>query len=251
MNIVQYGGGTNSTAALVGMARRGIPVHLILFADVGAERPETYAYLDRMDAWLESHGMPRITRLRYHTKEGAPQTLEEELLRSRRLPPVAYGCKSCSQKYKIRVQDQYCRELAECRAVWAKGERVNKVIGYDAGEAKRVQKAAAYDARDRYYRRVYPLMEWGWDREACRKAILEEGLPLPGKSSCFFCPSMKREEVLALRREHPDLLARALAIEDNARDTLKRVKGLGRDWSWRDFLEGTDRQTRLKGMEDW
>ena len=33
MNVVAYGGGTNSTAMLVGMHEKGIPVDLILFAE--------------------------------------------------------------------------------------------------------------------------------------------------------------------------------------------------------------------------
>ena len=37
-------------------------------------------------------------------------------------------------------------------------------------------------------------MEWGWSRKDCIQAIRDAGLPLPGKSSCFFCPSMKRWE---------------------------------------------------------
>ena len=42
MNVVAYGGGTNSTAMLVGMYEKGIPVDLILFADPGGEQPYTY-----------------------------------------------------------------------------------------------------------------------------------------------------------------------------------------------------------------
>ena len=37
-------------------------------------------------------------------------------------------------------------------------------------------------------------MDWGWTREDCIAAIQQEGLPLPGKSSCFFCPSMKKKD---------------------------------------------------------
>ena len=41
MNIVSYGAGVNSTAMLVGMYEKGIPVDLILFADPGSEQPYT------------------------------------------------------------------------------------------------------------------------------------------------------------------------------------------------------------------
>jgi hypothetical protein len=35
MNIVSYGGGTNSTAMLIGLWQRGVKADLILFADTG------------------------------------------------------------------------------------------------------------------------------------------------------------------------------------------------------------------------
>ena len=51
------------------------------------------------------------------------------------------------------------------------------------------------------------------------------------------CPSMTKPEIIQLRDEHPDLLARALAMEDNAKENLQSVKGLGRRFNWRDFIE--------------
>ena len=71
-------------------------------------------------------------------------------------------------------------------------------------------------------------MEWGWTREDCVREIQEAGLPLPGKSSCFFCPSMKNEEIRHLQEHYPELFQRAIALEQNAFPNLKTVKGLGR-----------------------
>lgn len=39
MNIVSFGGGTNSTAMIIGMYLHKIPIDLILFADTGGEQP--------------------------------------------------------------------------------------------------------------------------------------------------------------------------------------------------------------------
>ena len=116
----------------------------------------------------------------------------------------------------------------------AAGKRVVKFIGYDADEGYRSDKALLGDLADRKYSKWYPLMEWGWTRDDCIRQIEAAGLPQPGKSSCFFCPSMKSDEITALREQHPDLFRRALALEDNARRNLKTVKGLGRNYSWRE-----------------
>lgn len=48
---------------------------------------------------------------------------------------------------------------------------------------------------------------------------------------------MKKAEIRKLKQQHPELIMRALAIENNAMPNLKTVKGLGRNWAWRDFLE--------------
>ena len=237
MNVVGYGGGTNSTAMLIGLWQRRILVDLILFADPGGEQPHTYAYLEIMDRWLAEHGMPPITRVWYTTRDGQRLTLEQECLRSASLPSIAYGYKKCSLKHKVSPQEKFCRHDPHCQKVWAGGGRVVKFIGYDAGEPERRERVRERDEADRKYQKEYPLMEWGWDRDRCIQAIQEAGLPLPGKSSCFFCPSMKRREIRTLYHRYPELLGRALAMEDRARPHLTSIKGLGRNWAWREFLE--------------
>ena len=234
INMVSYGGGVNSTALLVGLHQHRIPVDLILFADTGAEHPHTYAYLDIMDRWLKDHGMPPITRVYKTTRDGKRLTLEQECLQSGTLPSMAYGFKRCSLKHKIGPQDKFCNCYPPCRKVWAAGKRVVKFIGYDAGESYRSDKVLLGDLADQKYSKWYPLMEWGWDRAVCQRAIDDAGLPQPGKSSCFFCPSMRAEEIIRLRDHHPDLFRRAIALEDNARPNLKTVQGLGRNYSWKE-----------------
>ena len=39
---------------------------------------------------------------------------------------------------------------------------------------------------------------------------------------------------MLLKEQHPDLYARAIAIEDNARPRLEKVKGFGRNYAWKD-----------------
>ena len=91
-----YGGGTNSTAMLIGLYRREIPVDLILFSDTGGEQPHTYDYLPVINDWLKRHGMPEITVVAYTDQNGERLTLEQECLRSATLPSIAYGHKRCS-----------------------------------------------------------------------------------------------------------------------------------------------------------
>lgn len=139
-----------------------------------------------------------------------------------------------ARRYGEIADQKFCNHYPPYQKAWAAGKRVVKFIGYDAGEGYRRDKVLLGDLADRKYSKWYPLMEWGWTRDDCIRQIEAAGLPQPGKSSCFFCPSMKPNEITALRNQNPDLFRRALALEDNARKNLKTVKGLGRNYSWRE-----------------
>jgi len=235
---VAYGGGTNSTALLVGMLERGKRPDLILFADTGGEKPGTYAHTQAVSDWCESVGFPRIEIVRYANKAGTVITLYDKCITGKMLPSIAYGFKSCSEKWKRRPQDRYVSKWAPAQAAWAAGQKVVKMIGYDADEDRR-----AGIAEDAQYTYRYPLIEWGWDREACVQAIARAGLPQPGKSACFFCPNSSEAEIRALPKELQDA---AVAMEDNAE--LTTIAGLGRGrFAWRDVI----RSDRAQGKFDF
>ena len=86
------------------MVRRGEPFAAVVFADTGGERPETYAHLLEFSEWLTARGYPAITTVRQTTKVGnvPVTTLEAECLAGHRLPGIAYGFGSCSDKWKQR-----------------------------------------------------------------------------------------------------------------------------------------------------
>ncbi|HEX3313437.1 MAG TPA: hypothetical protein VHR72_01045, partial [Gemmataceae bacterium] len=125
-------------------------------------------------------------------------------------------------------------------------------IGLDAGEnhrstwARDDHKAARKPSREawldeHYFTYWYPLLsDWRMDRAACEQVIRDAGLPVPPKSSCWFCPASKKAEILWLREHHPQLLERALKIERTALPGLTTVKGLGRSFAWADYLQQVD-----------
>jgi hypothetical protein len=233
--VVAYGGGLNSTAMLVGMAKKEIKPDLILMADTGGEKPETKRFVSHMAAWVRRTWDMDIIVV---TKTGIDATLEDECERKSMLPSLAYGFKSCSLKWKVAPQDKYVNNWKPAKDAWAAGDRVTKVIGYDADEDRR-----AKIHTDNKYDYWYPLIEWQWGRDECAQAVVDAGLPTPPKSSCFFCPAMKPKEILALRDSHPDLFARAIAMESNA--NLTTVKGLGRRFSWASVASADEDQMRL------
>src|SRR5947209_18914465 len=130
---VAYGLGVDSTAMLIEFARLGIRPDLILFADTGGEKPETYAYLRVIRPFLAHAGFPDVTVVRYRPTRAAYHTLEGQCLHTGTLPSLAYGGKSCSLKYKRTPQDNYILHTYPEPEVRRAGGRVVRALGYDAG----------------------------------------------------------------------------------------------------------------------
>jgi hypothetical protein len=174
--VVAYGMGVDSTAMLVGMRRRGIRPDLILFADTGGEKPETYDYLPVMQRWLKKVGFPPIQIVRYvpkWTKRGHYTTLEENCLVNETLPSLAFGRKSCSLKWKRAPQDKFVRQWEPAQETWEKGGKVVKAIGYDAGPADMKRGHKLKDDEEYVY--WYPLREWGITRAGAEALIRSAG----------------------------------------------------------------------------
>lgn len=207
---VAYGLGVDSTAMLVGYWRRGIRPDLIIFSDVGAEREATYAYLPVINAWLRSVGFPEVTVVQYRAKNFKHwphyHSIEENILTNVSLPAIAYGGHSCSSKWKIAPQDEFMEAWQTAREAWNAGVPVLRAVGFEDSphEHKRAKRCATFAVQDldaEKYRAVFPLQEWGWDRARCVAEIKAAGLPVPSKSSCYFCTAMKPWEVVELTRE--------------------------------------------------
>lgn len=234
--VVSFGGGTNSSAVLVNMVRLKIVPDAILFADTGGEKPETYAYIVLLNKWLKSNNFPLIQTVKYETKFGEVVTLEQDTLRRNTLPSIAFGWKSCSQRWKIRPVEKWIKKNYP-------NDKIQFWIGFDAGEQRRVK-----ENPNKNYENYFPLIDWGWNREMCIAQIKLAGLCLPGKSSCFFCPNMRKEEILALP---VDLQIRAMEMEKNATQ-VQEIKGLGRNKSWTSIIEADRNQTKVADdLEDW
>jgi 3'-phosphoadenosine 5'-phosphosulfate sulfotransferase (PAPS reductase)/FAD synthetase len=261
---VSYGMGLDSTAVLVGLQVRGIRPDLILFADTGAEKPETYAYLAVINEWLEEVGFPLVQVVRYQPVTATYTTLEGACLTNEVLPALAFNQHQCALRFKRDVLNKALKAWALGQRAIEAGKRIQKVIGYDNGasdlkrsaKALRLQAAmrAKIDARlaelgkapladqwEAANTEIRPLLQdWKLSREDLPALIESAGLPIPPKSACFFCPASKLQEVLDLKRDHRDLYDRAVAMETKAitgkhsgKTTIGSLgTGMGMTWRW-------------------
>jgi hypothetical protein len=234
-----YGGGVNSTAMIVGMHEHGIRPNLITYCDPGkwleepAEKPETYRYIEIFSGWCESVGLPPVTVVRHKS-----DTLYASCIRNGTLPSKAYGFPGCSVKFKHQIIEAYETE------VFGPDQIITKAIGYHADE----DRGSSITEKGRYRYRYF-LKEWGWGQHGCIEALKRHGLPIPMKSSCYFCPSMKPQEIRWLHKHHPELFARAVGMEHSAEPYHREgggvTKGLGRSWSWESLIAADEAQFDL------
>jgi 3'-phosphoadenosine 5'-phosphosulfate sulfotransferase (PAPS reductase)/FAD synthetase len=229
--VVSCGGGINSFAMLVGLYEKKLTPSVILFADTSGEKPETYAALSVWSKWAESVGFPPICTV---MAKSVDASLYDACLKTRALPSVAYGFKTCSMRWKVEPQEKYMRAWMKSKGI----SRYVKAIGIDAGEPHR---AKHYE--DKNSITWFPLLDWNWRREECEAAIYRAGMAVPPKSACYFCPSSKKSEVLWLKNTHPLLYKKSIEMERNAK--LDTVKGLGRHWSWEELGRADEAQFKM------
>lgn len=226
-----FGGGWQSTAALVLAARGELNCRTFLFANVGddSENPATLEYVHRHAMpFAAAHGIELIELHRVR-RDGEIETLYQRLTRpgSRSIPiPVrmsggAPGTRSCTADFKIKVVGKHVRKQLGATA----RNPATIGIGISVDEIHRANNRRS----EPYERIVYPLLDLGIRRADCPRIIRSAGLPVPPPSSCWFCPHHRKNAWATMRREQPALFRRACELEDliNARRQM-----LGRDPVW-------------------
>jgi hypothetical protein len=235
-----FGGGVQSTAALVLAAQGKLPAtddsyrwDVFLFSNVGerAEHPATLRYVTEYAMpFAEAHGI-ELREVRKRLRDGTADDLMDRIERGlRSLPfPVrmsngAPGRRSCTVDFKIKVIEQ---ELKRRGATKANQAIVG--IGISMDEIQRAKGWGTVDPRTPFQIKEYPLLRLGLRRQDALRVIAESGLPQPPRSACFFCPFHSLDEWRRLKREEPELFAKSVALESMLNE---RRDELGKDHVW-------------------
>lgn len=223
MRVFSYGGGVQSTAALVLAAQGQLAVDAFLFANVGddSEHPATLRYVQEVALpYAQAHGI-RLEELQRIRKDGTPETLYGRIMRpgSRSVPiPVrvtngAPGNRSCTADFKIKVINSW---------LYKRGARKTKpatvLLGISLDEWHRMK-----DSHVSYVVNAYPLIERRMSRQDCINVIERAGLAMPPKSSCYFCPFHRLSTWQAMRDNEPELFDKAVALEKHINGIRQRI----------------------------
>ncbi len=190
-HIVNLSGGKDSTALAIFLHDK-IPQIEYVFCDTHKELPETYEYLDRLEAFLQRP----ITRL--NPQRGFDHWLD---MYGGMLPSAQV--RWCTRKLKIEPFEAFIGD----DLVWS-------YIGIRADEGR-----SGYISTKPNVRPVYPFKELGMTLADIERILETSGLGLPAyyawrqRSGCFFCFFQRSGEWVGLKEHHPDLFEQAKAYE--------------------------------------
>ncbi|MFE2521978.1 phosphoadenosine phosphosulfate reductase family protein [Streptomyces mirabilis] len=208
-HVLGISGGKDSSALAVYMRNR-VPEMEYFFCDTGAELPETYEYLNRLEAAL-GKSIVRLNADRDfdHWMEVYQGTLPSPQMRW------------CTKNLKIKPLEDWVGD--------------DKVISYVAIRAD--ENRLGYVSTKPNIDAVFPFREEGIDKEGVMRILDEAGIGLPGyyewrtRSGCYFCFFQRKHEWVGLKERHPDLYAKAVEYEDKVRYRHTAMKGRNYTWS--------------------
>jgi hypothetical protein len=185
-NYLSFGGGVNSVAMMLLLLDEGVEFEAV-YVDHGCDWPETLEYV----AMLQTSY--KITVL---TPQVEGFTNLYEYLWSKGKIPMRFP-RWCTVDWKSLPLSKYYEKPA-----W-----VN--IGYASDESHR-----AVITSEKGFEYRFPLIEREITRAGCIEIIKSHGLPVPMKSGCWFCPFQGIKGYKQLRRKHPDLFCKVVALEE-------------------------------------
>lgn len=249
---LSYGAGMQTFALLV-MAEQGeIRIDEVVFADTGAEHPETYAHIENIARPICKSTGIGFTIVRMAKEVSDLSVLDSGTLEEYKAFKAKIG-KNPRRSERVVANAQWCDEHGVPRIIvnslrdeivkrrivpsinpssrWCTSNSKIEPIykGYirpmqEKGEYVKPAKALiglGYEELTRMYTPhlseytvEYPLIDRKMKRKDCIDYVRRHGYDAPPKSGCYFCPFQSRKQWGNLLREHPDLYWDAVALEE-------------------------------------
>ncbi len=219
-HILSLSGGKDSTALAIYLRDR-VPEMEYVFMDTGEELPETYEYIEKLEAYL---GKP-IVRLK------RDDATFQDLLKARNGFLPSPKIRWCTEYLKIMPFERYVGD-----------DLCYNYVGIRADESQR----KGYISTKPNIIPRYPFIEDGITREDVMRILEESGLGLPAyyrwrsRSGCYFCFFQQKIEWVGLWENHPDLFEKAAQFE-----RIDQLTGERYTWSEGESLRELIRPDRV------
>ena len=217
--VISLGWGVQSftLAAMVALGELE-PVDAAIHSGTGYESQLTYEFAERWTPWLEDHGVKVVA---VHGTDGTLEDLFDTTSAGKRFLriPAFYEkegvpsimARQCTSNWKIKPVRR-----------WLQANRneqpVEQWIGISLDEIERTRRADV-----KYITNRFPLIEKRMTRNACMLWLEKNGIEVPPKSACIFCPYHNKAGWIKTKAV-PEDWQRALAVDEHIRDydpTLK------------------------------
>lgn len=237
--MLSFGGGQDSTAILYKLIydpdfrQEYAPEDLIVvMADTGNEHDETYEHVNKMAMLCQVNKIPFyfLTGDMGYTSPVWSKGLVDFYESGNRIGSKAYP-KTCTDKLKITPiynwLDEYVHNTYGTTKVGRKAAikefaqthgKIRVLLGIAAKEETRA--SSNEESPQKWMResidKQYPLIDLGWDRQACQDYISKDlGRVVPLPSNCILCPFMSYQELLYLKRRMPEWFDKWVELEAN------------------------------------
>ncbi len=201
-HVLGLSGGKDSSALAVYMRDR-VPEMEYFFSDTGKELPETYDFLDRLEAFL---GKP-IVRLNMDRDSTKNRDFDHWLTPYGGLLPSSQ-VRWCTINLKIRPFEEYIGEDKAYHYIAIRADEQDR-IGYKPPKISGLHNIEP----------KYPFKEDGITKADVYSILEESGVGMPDyykwrtRSGCYFCFFQRKSEWVGLLEQHPDLFELAKAYE--------------------------------------
>jgi 3'-phosphoadenosine 5'-phosphosulfate sulfotransferase (PAPS reductase)/FAD synthetase len=223
-HIVPLSGGKDSTALSIYLSQAYGEIHLeFVFCDTGAELPETYEYLDRLEHVL-GRPITRISALEMLDINAKPGRSAFDVVLYDHFNGFLPSPRSrwCTRMLKIHPYESYIGSAPAYSYIAIRADENRQ--GYIGG-GKPVLLSEQPNILP-----VYPFKDNGLGLDDVQRLLDDSGLGLPryyewrSRSGCYFCFYQQIAEWQGLKERHPALFDRAKAYETRS----------GRDYTWVD-----------------
>ena len=214
---VSLSGGKDSSALLLLMIEKGMPIDAVISADTGMEFPEMYDHLAKLDDLLYRERGIHITTLRH------PQGFEWLMF------DVPQQQKRAIERRIAMGQPLTGYGWPGMKVRWCTGQLKTHLISKEVNRLKKEKNALHYvgiaaDEAWRCKNEQYPLVEWKITEAQALQICYSRGFDFGGlyeiyhRASCWCCPLQRIDELRKLRTHHPELWARLWDMDNRARE---------------------------------
>jgi len=199
LNVLSYGGGTQSTAMLI-LIKMGYITKpdIVIHSDTGSELPETIEFIQVAKKYVED-----VLKIPFAIVKSHRGSLHEDYMKHGNIPIV--GSRSCTSNFKIQPQRRLIRAI-----VGRKNRHLaNSMLGITTDEEKR-----RTEGEVKWLKLTYPLLDqFRYTRKECIILNNLNGWDVK-KSGCFVCPFQGGKSWLELKNNHPKLFQIAVEMEN-------------------------------------